>query len=557
LTLVECVPNFSEGRNRRTIDEIVGSISAVEGVRVLDVEVGEATNRTVVTFIGPPERVEEAAVAMILRAAELIDMSSHRGAHPRLGATDVCPFVPVFDITMTECVALSRRVGERVGAEGIPVYLYEESATAPHRRNLADIRRGEYEGLAAKLADPEWRPDFGPSEFDERVRRTGATVMGAREFLIAYNVNVNTTERRLAHEIALNIREAGRAKRDEKGEIVRDADGKAIKIPGRLKAVKAIGWYIDEYDRAQVSINLVSYRTTPLHVVFETCVEEAERLGLRVTGSEIIGLVPKEPLVEAGRYFLRKQGRSAGVPERDLIRAAILSLGLSELSPFVPEERIIEYIIAEEVLPAMTVRGFMKELSRESPAPGGGSVASLAGALGAALTSMVAVLTHKKKGMEEIRPEMEEVGVESQSLMERLLRLIDLDTEAFDRVMSAIRMKARTDEERVEREAALRSAYLEAAEVPLETMGRALDVMRLARRAAEMGNPSALSDAGSAAIMARAAVQAAALNVRINLKEIDDPSEKDPVLGRMEVILEEVETLYPEVMRIVNERGDL
>jgi len=557
LTLVECVPNFSEGRNRRTIDEIVGSISAVEGVRVLDVEVGEATNRTVVTFIGPPERVEEAAVAMILRAAELIDMSSHRGAHPRLGATDVCPFVPVFDITMTECVALSRRVGERVGAEGIPVYLYEESATAPHRRNLADIRRGEYEGLAAKLADPEWRPDFGPSEFDERVRRTGATVMGAREFLIAYNVNVNTTERRLAHEIALNIREAGRAKRDEKGEIVRDADGKAIKIPGRLKAVKAIGWYIDEYDRAQVSINLVSYRTTPLHVVFETCVEEAERLGLRVTGSEIIGLVPKEPLVEAGRYFLRKQGRSQGVPERDLIRAAILSLGLSELSPFVPEERIIEYIIAEEVLPAMTVRGFMKELSRESPAPGGGSVASLAGALGAALTSMVAVLTHKKKGMEEIRPEMEEVGVESQSLMERLLRLIDLDTEAFDRVMSAIRMKARTDEERVEREAALRSAYLEAAEVPLETMGRALDVMRLARRAAEMGNPSALSDAGSAAIMARAAVQAAALNVRINLKEIDDPSEKDPVLGRMEVILEEVETLYPEVMRIVNERGDL
>ena len=557
MTLVECVPNFSEGRNRRTIDEIVGSISAVEGVRVLDVEVGEATNRTVVTFIGPPERVEEAAVAMILRAAELIDMSSHRGAHPRLGATDVCPFVPVFDITMTECVALSRRVGERVGAEGIPVYLYEESATAPHRRNLADIRRGEYEGLAAKLADPEWRPDFGPSEFDERVRRTGATVMGAREFLIAYNVNVNTTERRLAHEIALNIREAGRAKRDEKGEIVRDADGKAIKIPGRLKAVKAIGWYIDEYDRAQVSINLVSYRTTPLHVVFETCVEEAERLGLRVTGSEIIGLVPKEPLVEAGRYFLRKQGRSAGVPERDLIRAAILSLGLSELSPFVPEERIIEYIIAEEVLPAMTVRGFMKELSRESPAPGGGSVASLAGALGAALTSMVAVLTHKKKGMEEIRPEMEEVGVESQSLMERLLRLIDLDTEAFDRVMSAIRMKARTDEERVEREAALRSAYLEAAEVPLETMGRALDVMRLARRAAEMGNPSALSDAGSAAIMARAAVQAAALNVRINLKEIDDPSEKDPVLGRMEVILEEVETLYPEVMRIVNERGDL
>ncbi|HID73444.1 MAG TPA: glutamate formimidoyltransferase [Thermoplasmata archaeon] len=557
MTLVECVPNFSEGRNRRTIDEIVGSISAVEGVRVLDVEVGEATNRTVVTFIGPPERVEEAAVAMILRAAELIDMSSHRGAHPRLGATDVCPFVPVFDITMTECVALSRRVGERVGAEGIPVYLYEESATAPHRRNLADIRRGEYEGLAAKLADPEWRPDFGPSEFDERVRRTGATVMGAREFLIAYNVNVNTTERRLAHEIALNIREAGRAKRDEMGEIVRDADGKAIKIPGRLKAVKAIGWYIDEYDRAQVSINLVSYRTTPLHVVFETCVEEAERLGLRVTGSEIIGLVPKEPLVEAGRYFLRKQGRSAGVPERDLIRAAILSLGLSELSPFVPEERIIEYIIAEEVLPAMTVRGFMKELSRESPAPGGGSVASLAGALGAALTSMVAVLTHKKKGMEEIRPEMEEVGVESQSLMERLLRLIDLDTEAFDRVMSAIRMKARTDEERVEREAALRSAYLEAAEVPLETMGRALDVMRLARRAAEMGNPSALSDAGSAAIMARAAVQAAALNVRINLKEIDDPSEKDPVLGRMEVILEEVETLYPEVMRIVNERGDL
>ncbi|MCI0496914.1 MAG: glutamate formimidoyltransferase [Thermoplasmata archaeon] len=552
---MECVPNFSEGRNRKAIDDIVATISAVEGVKVLDVEVGEATNRTVVTFIGPPGPVEEAAVAMVLRAAELIDMTRHRGAHPRIGATDVCPFVPVSDMTMEDCVSLSWRVGERVGAAGIPVYLYEASATAGHRTNLADVRRGEYEGLAMKMSAPGWTPDFGPRTYDGRVVRTGATVIGAREFLIAYNVNIDSTDKGLAHAIALNLREAGRAMRDENGEIVRDAAGKAVTVPGRFKAVKAIGWYIDEYDRAQVSINLVSFRTTPLHEVFEACVEEAEKLGLRVTGSEIIGLVPKEPLVEAGRHFLRKRGRGTGVPEKDLIRATVTTMGLNELSPFVPEERVLEHIIARETLPAMSVREFVEETSRESPAPGGGSVASLAGALGAALTSMVAALSQGRKGNEGVRAEMDAIGNEAQALQARLLRLIDVDTEAFNSVIAAIRMRKGTAEETEARRTALQAAYVEAARVPLETMERALEVIRLAGRAAIAGNPNALSDAGSAAIMARAAANAASLNVRINLKEVEDRAVASPILGRAKAVLTEVEAAYPAVMRTVEERG--
>jgi len=556
VALVECVPNFSEGRNKDVIDDIVATISSVEGVEVLDIEIGDATNRTVVTFIGPPEGVEEAAFRMIVRASELIDMSVHEGAHPRMGATDVCPFVPVSGSSTEECVEISKRVGERVGAEGIPVYLYESSASAPHRENLAEVRKGQYEGLGSKMAEPEWTPDFGPKTFDDKVRRSGATVMGAREFLIAYNVNVNSTDTKHAREIAFEIRERGRALRDEAGEIVRDDEGVAIKRPGRLKDVKAIGWFIDEYSRAQVSINLINYRVTPLHVVFETCVEEAEKIGVRITGSEIIGLVPKEPMIEAGRYFLEKQGKTTGVPDRDLIEAAIVSMGLNEFSPFVPEERIIELITAGENLTAMTVHGFVDELSRESPAPGGGSVASLAGAMGAGLTSMVAALTHRKKGMEDHMAGMASIGDEAQALQARLIALVDVDTEAFNEVMAAFRMKKKTEEEIAARDEAIQKAYIGAAKVPLETMERALEMMRLAEKVAKVGNPGALSDAGSAATMGLAAVRCAVLNVRINVKEIVDETISSELLSRAEEIEREAVPLYERTMELVKERGE-
>jgi len=556
VALVECVPNFSEGRNRDVIDDIVSTISSVEGVKVLDIEIGDATNRTVVTFIGPPGGAEEAAFRMIVRAAELIDMSVHEGAHPRMGATDVCPFVPVSGISMEDCVEISKRVGERVGAEGIPVYLYEASACAPHRENLAEVRKGQYEGLEAKMSDPEWSPDYGPNTFDEKVKRAGATVMGAREFLIAYNVNINSTDPKHAKEIAFEIRERGRALRDEDGEIVRDEDGVAIKKPGRLKAVKAIGWFIDEYSRAQVSINLINHKVTPLHVVFETCIEEAERIGVRVTGSEIIGLVPMEPMIEAGRYFLEKQGKTTGVPDRDLIDAAIVSMGLNEFSSFVPGERIIELITAEENLTAMTVHGFVDELSRESPAPGGGSVASLAGAMGAGLASMVATLTHRKKGMEDHMAEMASIGDEAQALQARLIALVDIDTDAFNEVMAAFRMKKKTDEDIAARDEAVQKAYVGAARVPLETMERSLEMMGLAEKVAGVGNPGALSDAGSAAIMGLAAVRTAGLNVRINVKEIVDEVVSDELLSRAEAIENEAVTLHERTMELVRKRGE-
>ncbi len=556
MALVECVPNFSEGRNKDVIDDIVATISSVEGVKVLDIEIGDATNRTVVTFIGPPEGVEEAAYRMIVRASELIDMSVHEGAHPRMGATDVCPFVPVSGATMEDCIGISKRVGERVGAEGIPVYLYESSASAPHRKNLAEVRKGQYEGLEAKMGDAEWVPDYGPKTFDDKVAKSGATVMGAREFLIAYNVNVNSTDTKHAREIAFEIRERGRALRDEAGEIVRDDDGVAIKKPGRLKAVKAIGWFIDEYSRAQVSINLINYKVTPLHVVFETCVEEAEKIGVRITGSEIIGLVPLEPMIEAGRYYLEKQGKTTGVPDSDLIEMAITSMGLNEFSSFVPEERIIELITAEENLTAMTVHDFVDELSRESPAPGGGSVASLAGAMGAGLTSMVATLTHRKKGMEDHMVEMAALGDEAQALQARMIALVDIDTEAFNDVMAAFRMKKKTNEEIAARDEAVQKAYVGAAKVPLETMERALEMMRLADKVAVVGNPGALSDAGSAAIMGLAAVRCAGLNVRINVKEIVDETVSSELLSRAEEIENEAVPLYDRTMELVKERGE-
>ena len=437
--LVECVPNFSEGRDRAVIDAIARAISGVSGVRLLDVDPGADTNRTVYTFVGTLDGVSEAAFRGAVAASELIDMSKHRGAHPRMGALDVCPLVPVSGVTMDQCVEAARALGRRMGeALALPVYFYEYAATRPERRNLADIRAGEYEGLRKRLAGPDWAPDAGPAAFNERL---GATAVGAREFLIAYNVNVNTREQKLANEVALNIREAGRLKRDAKGQVVTDAAGKELRVPGRLKAVKAIGWTIEQYRQAQVSINLLSFRTTPLHEVFEVTREEAAKLGLLVTGSELVGLSPLEPLVEAGRYYLRKQGRSTGLPERELVELAIQSLGLAQLSPFDPDKRIIEYAVRMPApLVSMTIERFADEVSSNSPAPGGGSAAALAGSLGAALAAMVANLTVGKAGYESAWASSSALAERAQAVKAGLLRAVDDDTRAFDEVLAAMRL---------------------------------------------------------------------------------------------------------------------
>ena len=519
--LVECVPNFSEGRDRGTIDAIAQALASVSGVKLLDVDPGADTNRTVYTLVGPPDEVAEAAFRGAKKAAELIDMTTHKGAHPRMGALDVCPFIPVADVTMAECADLARAVGRRIGNElQIPVYFYEHAAASEERRSLASIRAGEYEGLADKLASPAWAPDAGPARFDAR---SGGTVVGAREFLLAYNVNLNTLDRRLANEIALNIREGGRAKRDGKGEILRDAEGASIKVPGRLKAVRAIGWYIDQYRQAQVSINLLDYRATPLHVVFETAREEAAKLGLIVTGSELVGLTPLAPMLDAGRYFLRTQRKSAGVPERELVEMAVRSMGLDQVAPFDPAKKIIEYHFAPPApLMSMTVRRFADEVSTESPAPGGGSVAALMGSLGAALATMVANLTVGKKGYEESWEELGAMAGRGQAVKDQLSRAVDEDTEAFNRVMEAVRLPKGTPDQQAERARAIEAANRTAAEVPLHTARLCLEAIALADKAAELGNRNSASDAGVAALAARAGAEGAALNVRINLAGIAD-----------------------------------
>ncbi len=519
--LVECVPNFSEGRDRAVIDAIAQAISGVSGVKLLDVDPGADTNRTVYTLVGPPDLVAEAAFRAARRATELIDMTSHRGAHPRMGALDVCPFVPVAGITMEECAELARTVGRRIGSElGIPIYFYEHAASREERRSLANIRAGEYEGLARKLDDPRWTPDAGPQSFNAR---SGATVVGAREFLLAYNVNVNSLDRRLANEIALNIREGGRARRDANGAIVRDATGESVKVPGRLKAVRAIGWYIDQYRQAQVSINLLDYKTTPLHVVFETAREEAEKLGLIVTGSELVGLTPLEPMLEAGRYFLRKQGKSAGMPERDLVEIAVRSLGLDQVAPFDPDKKIVEYHFRPSApLMSMTATRFVDEVSTESPAPGGGSVAALMGSLAAALATMVANLTVGKKGYESAWAALETLAEDGQQVKDTLARAVDEDTDAFNRVMDAMRLPKGTPDQNAARAQAIESANKHASEVPLQTARVCLKALRLAEQAARDGNRTSASDAGVAALAAQAGLEGAALNVLINLGSIGD-----------------------------------
>jgi glutamate formiminotransferase/formiminotetrahydrofolate cyclodeaminase len=521
MKLVECVPNFSEGRDLAKIEQITAEIKSTEGVTLLDVDPGKDTNRTVVTMVGSPEAVVEAAFKAIAKAAEVIDMSQHKGAHARMGATDVCPFVPVSGVTMDDCVELARKLGKRVGEElGIPVYLYEHAATKPERRNLATVRAGEYEGLAEKLKDPEWKPDFGPAEFKPG---PGATAMSAREFLIAYNINLNTRDTKIAKEIAFTIREKGRLKRDKNRKIVRDENGKGIRVPGKFKECKAVGWYMEDFGRAQISINFTNYKITPPHLVFDEACKLALELGARVTGSELVGLIPIQALLDAGRHYLKKQGKSTGVPVNELIHIAILSLGLSDLYPFEKETKIIEYCVkGGEKLVAMKVDDFADLLSTDAPAPGGGSVAALCGALSGALSAMVGALTHGKKGYEEAFDEAEAVSVEGQKLKDEFLADVDRDTDAFNKVMAAARLPKKTDEDKAARLAAMEEANKHATLVPLNVLKRTWEAAELARRIVSKGNKNSVSDAGVAALCARTAAEGAYLNVAINLPGIED-----------------------------------
>lgn len=542
--LVECVPNFSEGRNEKTINAIADAIRGVNGVKLLDVDPGISTNRTVVTLVGGPNEVVEAAFQSIARASQLIDMRQHRGEHPRMGACDVCPFVPVSGLTMQDCVELARTLGERVGRElGIPVYLYSEAATRPERRSLADIRQGEYEALSEKMKGADFRPDYGPAAFNAQ---SGATVIGARPFLIAYNVNLNTKSKKLANEIALNIREAGRAKRNAQGEIEKDAAGKNIMTPGALKEVRAVGWYVDEYKRAQVSINLTNFDVTSLHQAFDQVCLEAQKLGLRVTGSEIVGLVPLRAMLEAGRHYLKAQGRSLGVCEADLVEMAVQSLGLSDLTAFNPGEKIIDYRVEEsgKRLKDMTLSQFVDELASESVAPGGGSVAALTGSLSAALSTMVANLTFDKKGFENSRQAMDALAERGQELKKQLLTVVDQDMLAFNKIIDARRLPKGTEGEKQARELAIEAANKEATEVPLGVLACVPELLGLARQVVEGGNPNSLSDSGVAALTALAAAEGAFYNVLINLQGFDDSATssqyKSEIRARGQVLIEGV-----------------
>jgi len=540
MKIVECVPNFSEGRDSEKIKAITREIEQTPGVKLLDVDPGESTNRTVVTFIGPPEAVKEAAFRAIRQAAEVIDMTRHKGAHSRIGATDVCPFVPVSGVTMEDCIRLAHELGHRVAKElGIPVYLYEEAAQKAERRNLATIRLGEYEGLPEKLKDPEWAPDYGDPVFNPK---SGATVIGAREFLIAYNINLNTRDRRLANEIALNLRESGRAKRDAEGNVIKNADGQAVMVPGKFKHVKAVGWYIEDYGVAQISINFTNYKITPVHVVFDEAVKEAERLGLRVTGSELVGLIPKEALLMAGRYYLEKQGKSPGLPEEEVIRTAVISLGLNDVATFDPSKKIIEYQF-KEVGPSLlrlNLREFANELSSDTPAPGGGSAAALVAALSASLAAMVANLTVGKKGYEEAEEEMKKVAMMAQQLKDEMLKAVDKDSCAFNRVMDAYRMPKATEEQAKEREAAVELTSQGAALVPFGVLEKCAELMEAAKAVAERGNKNSVSDAGVAGLLAEAAAESAYYNVKINLLNIKDAAFKENIGGRAKGLKEEV-----------------
>jgi glutamate formiminotransferase/formiminotetrahydrofolate cyclodeaminase len=549
------VPNFSEGRNQATIDAIAEAIRSVEGVSLLNVDPGKATNRTVYTFVGEPEAVCEAAFQAARKGAELIDMSRHFGEHPRFGALDVCPLVPISGVSMNEAAEYARALGKRLGEElGLTIYLYEQAASKEERRNLATVRAGEYEGLAEKLKDAAWQPDFGPAILNIR---SGATAVGARDFLIAYNVNLNTTSVRRANSVAFDVREKGRAKRigdPITGEIVKDAEGNTVYEPGTLKAVKAIGWFIEEYGVAQISMNLTNMRETPLHVAFDEVVEKAHARGIRVTGSELVGLVPLEAMLEAGRYFLRKQRRSVGVSDSELIKIAIRSLGLNELAPFDPQTRIIEYAIRDRSarrLVDLRVQEFIEETASESPAPGGGSVAATLGALGAALATMVANLSSHKRGWDDRWEEFSDWAEKGKRYHQELAALIDEDTEAFNAIMAAFAMPKGSEEEKLARTHAIQEATRVAIEVPLRTMRAAYASMEVIHAMAERGNPNSVSDAGVGALCARSAVFGAYLNVLINSKDLKDTQFTHAAISEAKTIREAAQAAETRILEIV------
>jgi len=563
--LVECVPNFSEGRDQNKIGEIVKQMSDVTGITVLDVDSGPDTNRTVVTIVGSPEAVGEAAFQGIKRASEVLDMSQHSGTHPRMGATDVCPFIPVSDVSIEECVKLSKLVGKRVGDDlGIPVFLYDKSAQKPDRVKLPTIRKGEYEGLGEKLKDDNWKPDYGPSK---RHVKGGATVMGCRGFLIAYNINLNTKDHRLATDIAFELREAGRSKRTPNpnsknlldGEIVRNDDGSPVKVPGMFKDVKGIGWYVDIYNRAQISINFNNFKVSTIHDVFDAACILANERGIRVTGSELVGLIPLEAMLMAGRHYLNKQNRSLGIPTADIVECAVQSLGLNDVTEFDPNVKIIDYAVQSEDRPLMNLVGkeFIEELSTNSPAPGGGSVSALAGALGAALSSMVAALSHEKKELLDLKPEMDEIGIEAQNLKDRLSFLVDEDTNAFNKVMDANRLSATNDKEQSAKNQAIEIANKYAIEIPLETAKKCLRVIELADTLVKKGNPNSVSDAGVAAEVALAGVSGACMNVLINLTSVEDETYCDDMRNKVAGIMEKAESMqkfvFEKTMNIIND----
>ncbi|MFN8323396.1 MAG: glutamate formimidoyltransferase [Chitinophagales bacterium] len=542
--IIECVPNFSEGRDMNIIKQITDAIETVEGVKLLNVDPGKATNRTVVTFVGDEVTVVEAAFRAMSKAAELIDMRKHKGEHPRFGATDVCPFIPIANASMEDCIACAKSLGERVGRElNIPVYLYEYAASAPHRKNLANVRAGEYEGISQKIKLADWKPDFGPSVWNEK---SGNVAIGARDFLVAYNVNLNTTSVRRANSVAFDVREQGRKVKNEKGE--------EIVQPGACKSVKGIGWFIEEYGVAQVSMNLTNISITPVHIAFDECVKSAHNHGMRVTGSELIGLIPLKAMLDAGKYFLKKQNRSVGVSEDELIKIAVKSMGLDELTPFHPQQRIIEYMLSEAgatPLVNMNLKKFADETASESPAPGGGSIAAYLGALGISLGTMVANLSSHKKGWDERWKEFSDYAEQGQQIKDELLKLVDEDTRAFNKIMDAFGLPKSNDSEKALRKQAIQEATRYAIEIPFRVMQLSYDSFAVIKAMAETGNPNSVSDAGVGALCARSAVYGAWLNVKINASGYDDKNFVEPKLKAGNELLQKTLTLEKEVLEIV------
>ena len=560
--LIECVPNFSEGRDMNVIRQITAEIESVDGVKLLDVDPGATTNRTVVTFVGTPDEVLEAAFLAVKKAQQLIDMRKHKGDHPRFGATDVCPLVPISGVTMDEVAEYARKLGKRIGEElGIPVYLYENAASEEKRRNLASCREGEYECLKDRIGSTEWKPDFGPTEFNESVARSGATAVGARDFLIAVNFNLNTTSTRRANAIAFDVREKGRPKREGNpitGKVLTDANGEPVMIPGTLKGTKAIGWMIAEYGIAQVSMNITNLSKTPLHIAFDEVSDKAQKRGIRVTGLEIVGLVPKKAIIDAGKYYLAKQQRSLGVTESEIIKIAIKSMGLDDLKPFDPAEKIIEYVLEKEQsmnsFIDMTCRDFADETASESPAPGGGSISAYMGALGAALATMVANLSSHKAGWDDRWEEFSNWAVRGQQIKDDLLALVDEDTNAFNKVMDAFGMPKTTDDEKAERTSAIQEATKYATEIPFRTMQRSFDAFEIIKAMAEDGNPNSVSDAGVGALCARSAVMGAFLNVKINAAGLKDREFAENMVARGAEIERSAIAQESEIMAIVAQK---